>query len=321
MSLQTSEENVDFPVMDISQLPYEFDDEDLNHLQDHELVRKVREACKEWGFFFVVNHGIPADLLEDVMSQIQQLCAMPSEIKAKASTVSYRAPPPWHLSFDLPNLPQLDSVQEMSDKVWPVDGNPNFCEKIGTYGIKVHHLSRKISKIILASLGLDIKTFYHSDFEKCTSSIAINSYLSNGNSMEEEIMHSHTDTGCLTILHNDNQQGLQVLSKQGKWLDVNPLPHSFLVIVGDSLKAWSNGRCQSLAHRVVYKGWKHRISLATSFYFPYDHKIWASEELVDDNHPRLYKPYTYSEYRLNYHTIMFNKEANLVEFLDVFAGI
>ncbi|GLJ24154.1 hypothetical protein SUGI_0460800 [Cryptomeria japonica] len=321
MSLQTSVESADFPVIDISQFPVESDSEDLNHLQDLELIGKVREACKEWGFFFVVNHGIAADLVEDVMSQIQQLCAMPAEVKARVSTTAYRAPPPWNLSFDLPNLPHLDSVQEMSQKIWPEYGNPKFCEKIGTYGIMVDDLLRKISKIILVSLDLDIKTFYHSAFEKCTSNIRINSYLSNENSMEEEILHSHTDTGCLTILHNDNQQGLQVLSRQGKWLDVNRLPHSFVVNVGDSLKAWSNGRFHSSAHRVVYRGWKHRISLATSFYFPHDHKIWAPEELVDEHHPRLYKPYTYSEYRLNYDPTIHSKEANRIQFLDVFAGI
>ncbi|GLJ24152.1 hypothetical protein SUGI_0460770 [Cryptomeria japonica] len=321
MSLQTSVEKIDFPVIDISQFPYEFDGEDLNHLEDLELIWKVREACKEWGFFFIVNHGIPEDLLEDAMSQIQQLCAMPAEVKARVSTSSYRALPPWNLSFDLHNLPHLDSVQQMSNKVWPQDGNPNFCEKIGTYGMRMHDLSRKITKIILASLGLDFSTFFHSDFEKCTSSIRINSYSSNGNSMEEEILHSHTDTGCFTVLYNDNQEGLQVLSKQGKWLDVNPLPHSFVINVGDSLKAWSNGRCHSSGHRVVYKGWKHRISVATAFYFPNDYKIWAPAKLVDENNPRLYKPYIFSEYRLNYGVVMFSKEANLVEFLDVFAGI
>ena len=51
---------------------------------------------------------------------------MPTEVKARVSSAVYRAPPPWNLSIDLPNFLHLGLVQEMSQKIWPQDGNPKF---------------------------------------------------------------------------------------------------------------------------------------------------------------------------------------------------
>ncbi|KAH9307753.1 hypothetical protein KI387_035664, partial [Taxus chinensis] len=109
-------------------------------------------------------------------------------------------------------------------------------ETFRTYASCMEELMAKISKIFIASLGLDVETFYHSDFEKCRTSFRINHYKSEGKPIDEEILFPHTDLDCFTILYQDNKGGLQIRSKEGQWLNVNPVAHSFVVNLGDCLQ-------------------------------------------------------------------------------------
>ncbi|KAH9311089.1 hypothetical protein KI387_026124, partial [Taxus chinensis] len=232
-SLHFNEDEVNLPVVDISQFVENVDGEGLNHLQNGQMIATVREACKEWGFFLLVNHGIPVNIVQEMDSQVRQLCAMPAEVK-KGSTAPNRTF--WNESFQFFNVLHSNSIGELSNKIWPHDGNPKFCEAIRTYTLHMADLVRKIVKIILASLDLDIETFYHSDFGKFTASLRINHYEPKGISIGEEILMAHSDIGCLTILYQDNQGGLQIRSREGKWLSVNPIPNSFVINIGDCMK-------------------------------------------------------------------------------------
>lgn len=90
--------------------------------------------------------------------------------------------------------------------------------------------------------------------------------------------------------------GLQVLSKVGNWVDVKPMPNSFIVHIGDLLQAWSNKRIHSVKHRMIVKGQQSRLSLAFLKLLPNEIEIEAPPELVDNAHPRCYKAFRYSEY-------------------------
>ncbi|GLJ41187.1 hypothetical protein SUGI_0852640 [Cryptomeria japonica] len=114
-------------------------------------------------------------------------------------------------------------------------------------------------------------------------------------SVGEEVLTPYADPGCLTILHNDEGEGLEVLSKEGKWINVKPSPNSLVVNLGESLKAWSNGRYRSADHRVICKGWQNRLSVPLFYSFPRDAQIFAPEILVNEDNPRRYKPFVFSE--------------------------
>ncbi|KAH9298763.1 hypothetical protein KI387_030445, partial [Taxus chinensis] len=170
-------------------------------------------------------------------------------------------------------------------------------ETIGAYMFGMMELQRKISVIILASLGLDLETFYHSDFEKGTSIFRIHHHYTDGKfAVGEEALFGHTDPNCFTILYQDNGGGLQIQSKEGNWVDVKPVPNSLVINIADSLKAWSNGRYRSAKHRVIYKDWTNRISFVWMLMFP-DKEIRAPIELIDEQHPQHYRPFTYHPFR------------------------
>ena len=77
----------------------------------------------------------------------------------------------------------------------------------------------------------------------------------------------HTDYGMLTILLQDDVGGLQVEAKDGSWIDVPPVPESFVINIGDMLEIWTSGAFKAGPHRVKVSPTKHRLSVAT-FYDP-----------------------------------------------------
>jgi len=59
-------------------------------------------------------------------------------------------------------------------------------------------------------------------------------------------------TGSLTIVKPDNAPGgLQVMTKEGSWMDVPNLEEGFVVNLGDLMAEWTNDRWVSTMHRVV----------------------------------------------------------------------
>jgi isopenicillin N synthase-like dioxygenase len=62
---------------------------------------------------------------------------------------------------------------------------------------------------------------------------------------------AHTDYGTLTMLRQDTVGGLQVLTLDSDWADVESVPGAYVVNIGDLLARWTNDRWRSTLHRVV----------------------------------------------------------------------
>ncbi|KAL0338184.1 UNVERIFIED_CONTAM: putative 2-oxoglutarate-dependent dioxygenase [Sesamum angustifolium] len=81
-------------------------------------------------------------------------------------------------------------------------------------------------------------------------------------------------------------------------MTVDPVPNAFIVNIGDQLQVLSNANYKSVEHRVIVNSEKERVSIAL-FYNPRgDMLIKPAEELVTEDHPPLYPPTIYDEYRL-----------------------
>lgn len=110
----------------------------------------------------------------------------------------------------------------------------------------------------------------------------------------------HSDPSVLTLLKQD-VGGLQVKKPGGsKWIDVEPLPGSFVVNVGDILEAWSNGRFPSVEHRVALSEEIERFSMVIFLDALPSQLIEAPPELIDDEHPSLFVPFLASDFRANF---------------------
>eukprot|EP01018_Ginkgo_biloba_P033987 Gb_34780 [translate_table: standard] len=302
-------DHIELPVIDLSQISavqIEQSGHDDDQLEG--VCSKIRAACEDLGFFYVINHGIDTNLMETVDSVVGDLFTLPTQVKEKAvaSGINVAGYFPGQINggSKLERLPERMSLltsrtflQETSHKLWP-QGHPTFCQAIEDYILQLQELAKTIIKLIVCSLGLEVSKYYASTFEKFNHNLLLNHYIPLDNIDDKDIVsyRAHTDSNCLTILHQGYAGGLQIRTKEGKWINVRPLRDSFVINLGDTFKMWSNGRYRSAEHRVVYGGQKSRLSVAFFLNFPNEIQIDAPRELVEAAHPRKYKAFFYEEF-------------------------
>ncbi|MED6152217.1 hypothetical protein PIB30_089723, partial [Stylosanthes scabra] len=66
-----------------------------------QVVSRIRKACETWGFFQVVNHGIPLSVLEDMKDGVRRFFEQDVEIKKEFYTRDGKKPFFYHSNFDL----------------------------------------------------------------------------------------------------------------------------------------------------------------------------------------------------------------------------
>ncbi|KAI9109834.1 hypothetical protein K1719_018875 [Acacia pycnantha] len=285
--------SVDLPILDISQ-PLESSS-----------LSSLSKACKDWGFFHIVNHGISKDLFRKLHSLSQSLFSLPSDTKLKLgpfSSVKSYTPhfiaSPFFESLRV-NGPDFYVSAKNSADVLLGKQNYEFSEILHEYGNKMAELSEKILKLVLMSLGEGYeKKYYEAEFKNCHGYLRINNYSAPETMEEEEVegLGKHTDMSCVTVLYHDNIGGLQVRSKEGNWVDIDPSEGTLVVNIGDMLQAWSNEKLRSSEHRVVLKQPVNRFSLAFFWCFEDEKVVVAPDEVVGEGCKRLYKPFVCLEY-------------------------
>jgi salicylic acid 3-hydroxylase len=68
------------PVIDLSH------DGNENGGGPSELVQKISQACEEYGFFQIINHGVPEELCDKTMTAITEFFQLPPEERAEFFT-------------------------------------------------------------------------------------------------------------------------------------------------------------------------------------------------------------------------------------------
>ncbi|KAG8391830.1 hypothetical protein BUALT_Bualt01G0227800 [Buddleja alternifolia] len=267
-------------------------------------LSSLAEACKEWGFFQIINHGISKDLHRKIYTLSNKLFCLPSESKLKlgpSSLLKTYTPhfiaSPFFESLRVSGPDFATSAQRSADVLLD-EQNSEFSEALQDYGSKMTELSKIILKFVLMTLGDGFDTkYYDSEFKNCHGYLRINNYTPPENLEEEaEGLGMHTDMSCLTIVYQDEIGGLQVRSKDGKWMNIVPCEGTLVVNIGDMLQAWSNERLRSSEHRVVLKKVVNRFSLAFFWCFEDEKVIFSPDEVVGKENARIYKPFVCLDY-------------------------
>ncbi len=89
----------------------------------------------------------------------------------------------------------------------------------------------------------------------------------------------HADCVFLTVVAQNGIPGLQIMLKDGEWLDVSAPEGCFLVNTGEFLHRLTNGRWRNTVHKVVPPhGEQHRHSMAYAFHM--DKELCSREDQV-----------------------------------------
>ncbi|KAI9066009.1 Clavaminate synthase-like protein [Trametes sanguinea] len=108
---------------------------------------------------------------------------------------------------------------------------------------------------------------------------------------------AHTDFECFTILWQEpGIQALQVLNKQGRWIDAPPISGTLVVNLGDQFARWTNDVFKSTVHRAINRSGVRRYSIPLFFGTDYDVKLEPIPSCVSPERPPKYDVVTAGEY-------------------------
>lgn len=272
-----------------------------------ELVKsQVYKALVEYGCFEATFDKVPLELRKTIFASLKELFDLPLQTKLlNVSKKPYHGyvgqypMVPLYESMGIDDANILEKVKSMTNILWK-DGNQNFSKTIHSFSEELTELDQIIRKMILESLG--VEKYLEEHMNSTNYLLRVMKYKGPKTSDTKLGLSTHTDKNVVTILYQNQVEGLEVMTKDGKWISYKPSSGSFVVMIGDTLHAWSNGRLHSPSHRVMMSGNEARYSTGLFSIPKGGHIVKAPEELVDEEHPLLFKPYDHVEFLKYYYS-------------------
>ena len=242
---------------------------------------ELGRACREVGFFYVRNHGIPDALLSGIFTSAQAFFASPRAEKDELSIA--RSPhnrgyaglasesldqvhadnkEAFNVGLDLsPDDPEVAAGKPFRGvNVWPA--TPGFRDTALAYFNAVWRLGCDLHEAIAVDLKLP-PGFFADKLDRPMATLRLLHYPPRpANGGETVGAGEHTDYGSITLLLTDDAGGLDVRRRDGTWIEAPPIPGAFVCNIGDSLMRWTNDVYVSTPHRVKNPPGRDRYSVA-----------------------------------------------------------
>ena len=251
------------------------------------VAAQLGQACRELGFFYIVEHGVDAALQERLVGQCQQFFALP--VAQKLAIPMTRGGRAWRGYFPVggeltsgrPDQKEgLYFGEELDDRHprvragTPLHGRnlfpaelPALRRTVLEYMQAMTELGHRLMAGLALSLGLPATYFATRYTTNPLTLFRVFNYppdlLTVGGEPRWGV-GEHTDYGLLTILKQDDVGGLQIKSRS-RYIDAPPLPGSFVCNIGDMLDRMTGGLYRSTPHRVQNVSGRSRLSFPFFF--------------------------------------------------------
>ena len=283
----------------------DFLSEDPNRKQ--KFVNEIGIAYENIGFVSLRSHFLDDALVSDLYKEVKAFFAL-DLAKKKQYEIEGISGQRGYVSFgkehakgkkegDLKefwHFGQEPSEDANLTEVYPenvqVDELPNF----NATGMQAYRMLEKTGIYVLRALALyiGVDEFY------------FDHWASNGNSILRPIHYppitkepegavragAHGDINLITLLMGASSGGLQVLRKDGKWIDAIPEEDELVINVGDMLERHTNNKLRSTIHRVVNppkEQWDSpRFSIPFFMHPRGDMDLSCMDLCIDEQHPK-----------------------------------
>ncbi|XVF31809.1 hypothetical protein REPUB_Repub17cG0025000 [Reevesia pubescens] len=285
--------------------------EKLNGEERAAIMEQIKDACENWGFFELLNHGIPHDFLDTVERLTKEHYKKCMELRFKELVASKAleglqaevTDMDWESTFYLRHLPEsnMAEIPDLTDE---------YRKVMKEFVLKLEKLAEELLDLLCENLGLEKgylkKAFYGA--RGPTFGTKVSNYPPCPTPDKIKGLRAHTDAGGIILLFQDAKvSGLQLL-KDGEWIDVPPMRHSIVINLGDQLEVITNGKYKSVEHRVIAQTDGARMSIA-SFYNPgSDAVIYPAPALLEkeaEEKKQLYPKFVFEDYMKLYAGLKF----------------
>ncbi|HLI21892.1 MAG TPA: 2OG-Fe(II) oxygenase family protein [Stellaceae bacterium] len=279
------------------------------------VARELRRVCIDIGFFYLMGHGIPAAELDEALSRGRDFFRLP--LAAKQPLTADKGPTRFGY-FPLGGLSEYGKATDLKERfsltreiipgepedgcwaglsIWPEEAVlPGFRAFFTAHIAKRAQLTRALARVFALSLDLPLD-FFDAAFAHLGCVLMFNYYPkieqqpgAATNDPSRWSFSPHTDYGAFTLLSQDDLGGLQVRNSAGEWIDVTPLPGSFVVNIGDMFAMWTNDLYKSSLHRVMNFNDSERLSLAFFTYPQGRTEIRCLPSCTSAENPPRYQP-------------------------------
>ena len=237
---------------------------------DLSFARELGHALEQYGFVAVENHGVRSGTRARALAQVQALFELSDAAKTRYERPQHgrqRGYTPrgveraknvsvgdlkefWHIGPELEDRPDL--ADRIGANVWPEE-LPEFKAAMLSFYAELEQCGFALFQALAHYLNVPPTTF--------------TDMLEGGNTVLRSIHYpkpasaptqsgavwaaAHEDINMMTLLSEATQPGLELLTREGEWLPIHPVPGQLIADTGDMFQRLTNGRFPATTHRVV----------------------------------------------------------------------
>ncbi|KAL6622762.1 hypothetical protein ACP70R_032641 [Stipagrostis hirtigluma subsp. patula] len=279
--------------------------------------RAILDAGKELGFFQVVNHGVPEEVMRDMLAVGEEFFQLPAADKAEFYSEDRGKPSRLFsgTSFDTGgeeyrrDCLRLSCTAPISDstKDWP-NKPRRLREIVEKYIMLARGVGMEVLRLLCEGLGLQLD-YFEGDLSGGALILEINHYPSCRKPSMTLGLPPHCDRDLITVLLPGPVHGLEVKYK-GDWIRVKPMPNAFVVNFGLQLEVVTNGMLKSIEHRVMTNTILARTSISTFIQPTEDCLVGPAEEFLGEDNPPHYRTHTYRDFMRIYNIVNLGSSLN-----------
>jgi isopenicillin N synthase-like dioxygenase len=238
-------------------------------LRDHDPIgfaNTLGESFTRYGFGVVGDHGLDPDMISRALDATKAFFALPETVKRRyhiAGGAGQRGYIPfgveaakgadkvdlkefWHVGRELAANHKYRPF--MPDNLWPAE-IPAFKQDVYALYAALDALGAKLLESIAVYLGLP-RDFFVDAVRDGNSVLRLLHYPPMPPNLDGIRAEAHEDINTITLLLGAEEAGLQLLTREGRWMDVAPPEGSLVINMGDMLQRLTNHVLPSTTHRV-----------------------------------------------------------------------
>lgn len=288
------------PVVDLAPL--------LSGENTDRMAQDIRSALSNIGFFYVRNHGVTDGLIERAFAASKSFFDLPLPEKmalhiSKSGEALHGYTETFGENTDPARTKDLKEIFDLGRPArdgltrpffgptpWP-GALPEFETVMMQYHTELLALARRILSGIALSLTLP-RDYFEPMMQEPVGIQRLLHYPPQ-NAVKDDSMigiGAHTDYGCLTILAQDDVGGLQIMNRDGEWIDAPPIPDTFVINIGDMMQRLTNDVYLANLHRVINVSGRERYSIPLFFDVDYQTVFAPLEVCTSTQNPAKYDP-------------------------------
>ncbi|XP_064653247.1 uncharacterized protein LOC135503573 isoform X2 [Lineus longissimus] len=319
------------PIVDCSACSPDNIDFDPTSDECQKVSEELHRAFTDVGFAFIINHGISNKEMADMWKMSDDFFDLPKDIKQKALRAKGGGTMGWTpveqevvsgLEGDradykedynyIPHMVDFDGTRDNIPRLeWPEDDIPNFCQSHATFFKRLHKLSIHFLRLFGKALALqdaDAIAKLHSKIGQPgnMTSLRFLKYppIKEGVTSGQRL-GAHKDFGTLTIMMQRDVGGLELQTRSGEWVYVEPREGIFTLIPSESFEFLTSGGYEGAVHRAGLpalheKRRLHTRRSAAFFVNPDNHSLIAPLDGSDSIPGHLHQTYLFQKFKAMY---------------------